>query len=368
MAEYSVPVRNYRWSHQNILVRSPVLDLTSALPTVIVQPLEGINKQEPRVLNTADLRDDTSNDIYKAEAHGVIVLPELLTDKSPVWVPIHSHSYACKEKEVYVVNLTTLEASKIPIAHICWVPGYRAPDDMLYTIIGAPRKFLRKTRVLALVQGLGFPKRVKQVLLDPDLLASYDKISDDQKKRLFDIQLIHLRTRCGPPSIPLSNGYRVFCSPDRIGNDRLSLEEILLEDLEVPRRTRSVCSSQSSPGSSSDDELIFDKPAYLPLVEAPKDGLADVEDLCGDTERELGDILPSMDFEPSFFDSPSPTSLSESEPSEQSATEDLENHNGMERLCLPSSSISAKTVEELAWGSYVDFERYSSPEPKDMEF
>ncbi|KAI1445603.1 hypothetical protein F5Y02DRAFT_121813 [Annulohypoxylon stygium] len=181
MAEYSVSVRNYRWSHQNTLVRSPVLDLTSALPTVIVQPLEGINKQEPRVLNTVDLRDDTSNDIYKAEAHGVIVLPELLTDKSTVWVPIHSHSYACKEKEVYVVNLTTFEASKVPIAHICWVPGYRAPNDMLYTIIGAPRKFLRKTRVLALVQELGFPKRVKQVLLDPDLLASYDKISDDQR-------------------------------------------------------------------------------------------------------------------------------------------------------------------------------------------
>lgn len=99
-----------------------------------------------------------------------------------------------------------------------------------------------------------------------------------------------------------------------------------------------------------------------------KDDLADVEDLCGDTERELGDILPSMDFEPSFFDSPSLTSLSESEPSEQSATEDLENPNGMEQLCLPSSSISVKIVEELAWGSYVDFERYSSPEPKDMEF
>ncbi|KAI1092894.1 hypothetical protein F5B19DRAFT_177450 [Rostrohypoxylon terebratum] len=169
MAEYNVSVRNYRWSHQNILVRSPVLDLTSALPTVIVQPLEGTNKQEPRVLNTTDLRDDTPGGIYKAEAHGVIALPELLADKSPVWVPIHSHSYACKEKEVYVVNLATFEASKVPIAHICWVPGYIAPDDVLYTIIGAPRNFLRKTRVLALAQELVFPKRTKQVLLDPDL-------------------------------------------------------------------------------------------------------------------------------------------------------------------------------------------------------
>ncbi|KAI1460080.1 hypothetical protein F4805DRAFT_14741 [Annulohypoxylon moriforme] len=269
MADYHVHVRNYHWSHQNTLVRSPALDLTASIPTLIIQPLEGANKQEPRVLdNTAELRDDIQNDIYQTEAHGVLVSTGRSAVKSPVWVPIQS--YNCKENEVCIVNLRTFEASKAPIAHICWVPSYKAPDGRLYTIIGAPRKQSREIRVLVIVQQIGFPREAKFITIDPNLLASYDEISHDQKKALFDIQLIYVRTGSNPPSTLLSNGYRVFSSPDRFGNDRLSLEEILSEDLEVPRRTHSVCSSQTSPDSSSDDDLIYDKPTYVSLVKVPQ--------------------------------------------------------------------------------------------------
>ncbi|KAI1212543.1 uncharacterized protein F4807DRAFT_340586 [Annulohypoxylon truncatum] len=269
MAEYRVSVRNYHWSHQNTLVRSPILDLTVPLPTLIVQPLEGSNKQEPRVLsNPAELRDDIRGDIYEAEAHGVIIPTDTLIDKSPVWVPIHS--YRCKENEVYVVNLATFEASNVPIAHICWVPGYKAPDGKLYTIVGAPRKQLRETRILVLAQQVGFPREAKFISIDPALLASYDEITQGQKKALFDIQLRYIRTRSSPPSMLLSNGYRVFSSPDRFGNNRRSLEEVLFEDLQVPRHTHSICSSQSSFDSSNDDDSLYDKPTYVSLVEAPK--------------------------------------------------------------------------------------------------
>ncbi|KAI1092895.1 hypothetical protein F5B19DRAFT_177458 [Rostrohypoxylon terebratum] len=99
-----------------------------------------------------------------------------------------------------------------------------------------------------------------------------------------------------------------------------------------------------------------------------KDGLADVGDLCGNTERELGDVLPVMDLESSFIDSPSPTYLSELEAGGQPATADSETPTDVERLYVPSSPISTETVEELTCDSYVNFERYSSPEPKDMEF
>ncbi|KAI2472329.1 hypothetical protein F4781DRAFT_11494 [Annulohypoxylon bovei var. microspora] len=265
MANYFIYVRNYHWSHQNTLVRSPALDLTSPIPTLIVQPLEGVNKQEPRVLSsTADLRDDIHDDAYQAEAHGVLVSTNPLADEFPIWVPVHS--YRCRENEVYVVSLTTFKASNVPITHICWVPGFKAPDDRLYTVIGAPRKISRETRVLVLAQELGFPQAAKLVLLDPDLLASYDKINDDQKKALFEIQLRAIRTKSSSPSTPLLNGYRVFSSPDRHGQGRLSLEDVLIEDLEVPRRTRSVCSSQGSFDSSSDDDSLYVTPTYVSLV------------------------------------------------------------------------------------------------------
>ncbi|KAI0883825.1 uncharacterized protein GGS22DRAFT_26412 [Annulohypoxylon maeteangense] len=272
MADYTVRVRNYHWSHQNTLVQSPVLDLTAPVRTLVVQPLEGTNKQEPRVLsNTIELRDDIQDDIYETEAHGVSVSTgPSATDKFPVWVPVHS--YKCKEGEVYVVNLTTFEASKVPVARICWVPSFKAPDGKLYTVIGAPRKQLRETRVLALAQQVGFPREARFITIDPTLLASYDEISHDQKKALFDIQLIYIRTGSNPPSMLLSNGYRVFSSPNRFANDRLSLEEVLSEDLEAPRRNHSICSSRSSSDSSSDDddESLYDEPTYVSLVVDPK--------------------------------------------------------------------------------------------------
>ncbi|KAI1106016.1 hypothetical protein F4804DRAFT_81473 [Jackrogersella minutella] len=270
MANFLVYVRNYHWSHQNTLVQSPVLVLNAPVSSLIIQPLEGINKQEPRVLSgVSDLRDDIHDHVYQAEAHGVFVSTDALrsTGDFPVWVPVHSYRY--KENEVYIVNLTSFEASNVPISQICWVPGFEAPDGSLYTIIGAPRRTSWELRALALAQHLGNPGAAKLVLLDPAKLASYERIDDGRKKSIFEIQLNAIRTKCSPPSRLLSGGYRVFSSPDRHGQGRLPLEEVLMEDLEVPRYSHSDCSSQGSFDSSSDDDSMYINLTYPSLVKVP---------------------------------------------------------------------------------------------------
>ncbi|KAI1398581.1 hypothetical protein F4819DRAFT_23265 [Hypoxylon fuscum] len=268
MADYHISVRDYHWSHQNAVVQSPILDLDSPTPTLVVRPLEGVNEQEPRkITSVADLIDDIHEEEYQAEAHGVLVSanPEK-HDNFPVWVPVHG--YKCKENETHIVNLVTFEAHDAPVSQICWVPNREGPDDRLYTIIGAPRKALRATWVLVVVQTLGYPGEAKLALVDPSELAGYDMISDTQKKKLFEIQLSFIQSKIKRPSTTLLEGYRIYSSPDRDERGRRTLDEVLGEDLEVPRPSYSDCSSQGSVSGSSDDDYIFiDKPTYVSIVD-----------------------------------------------------------------------------------------------------
>ncbi|KAL7620973.1 hypothetical protein AAE478_008284 [Parahypoxylon ruwenzoriense] len=266
---YHIPVRNYHWIHQNTIVESPILDLNSPISTLIVRPLEGTNNEEPRILGSvSDLRDDINDEERRAEAHGVFVPTDPhQTGRFPIWVPVQS--YKCKENEVSIVNLTTLELSCAPITRICWVPDFQAPDCNLYTVIGAPRETLRVTRVMVLVQQLGHPGGAKLVLHDPADLANYDKISDAQKKAFFEVQFRAIQTGSGSPSSILLNGYRVYCSPYRNEQCRRSLEEIMDEDLEVPCCLSSNRSSMGVFDDSSDDDSLFDEPMYAPLAELP---------------------------------------------------------------------------------------------------
>ncbi|KAI0111003.1 hypothetical protein F4776DRAFT_355987 [Hypoxylon sp. NC0597] len=266
MADYYVRVRDYHWSHQNTVVQSPILDLNAPPPAPIVRPLEGIHRHEPRIIdNITDLRDDIQSDEYRAEAHGVFVLTDPRNpNRFPVWVPVQS--YKCKAGEVYIVNLTSCEASSIAIAKICWVPGLEGPDGSLYTVIGCPRETLRATKVMVLVQKLGLPREAKLVVIDPTQLAEYGKIEDSRKKALFEIQTRFIRTRSNPPSCITLNVCRILTSPDRNNRGRLGFDEVLDEDPEVPWASHSDCSSQSSFSSSGDDDSPYVKPTYVSLV------------------------------------------------------------------------------------------------------
>ncbi|KAI1411385.1 hypothetical protein F5Y13DRAFT_57623 [Hypoxylon sp. FL1857] len=267
MTDYHVRVRDYHWSHHNIVVQSPILDLNASAAIPIIRPLEGTNKHEPRIIDDiADLKDDISNGEYRAEAHGVFVATDPRNpNRFPVWVPVQD--YGCKAGKVHVVNLTSFEASHVSTAQICWIPGHEGPDGSLYTVIGAPRETIRATKVLVIVQKLGRPREARVTIVNPTELTEYGEVDKSQKKVLFEIQSWFIQTRTAPPSTITLNAYRVLFSPNRDTRGRLALEEVLDEDLEVPRASHSDCSSQSSFSSSGDEDLPYVKPRYVSLVE-----------------------------------------------------------------------------------------------------
>ncbi|KAI1140669.1 hypothetical protein F5Y05DRAFT_281965 [Hypoxylon sp. FL0543] len=269
MADYYVWVRDYHWSHHNIVVQSPILDPNAPAPTPIVRPLEGANRNEPRVIDSvAELRDDINKNEYETEAHGVLVSTDpRKPSRFPVWVPVQS--YRVKEDEVDIVNLISFTVSNVPIGQICWIPGWEGPGGKLYTVIGAPRLTLRETRVLVLVQSLGRPREAKFVMVKPDELAGYEEIREPRKKRLVEMQSWFIQTRSNPPSTIALNAYRIYCSPYRDNEDRLAFDEILGEDLEDHRSSYSDCSSRSTRSTScsfSDDGSLYTKPSYPRLV------------------------------------------------------------------------------------------------------
>ncbi|KAI0384354.1 hypothetical protein F5Y04DRAFT_227389 [Hypomontagnella monticulosa] len=250
MANYHILVRNYHWRYQNTLVQSPVLKLDDPVSNLVIRPLEGNNNFEPRVLDSArDLTDDICEDEYEVEAHGVFVSTESQrTEYFPVWSTVHNAN--CGVNEVNVVDLTTFKDYKVTIDHICWVPGLEASDDRLYTVIGAPRKILRLDKqTLVIVQELGFPKEAKLVLVGPDELASYSKIDEARKRKLFEIQLKSIHADSGRPSRILQGIYRIFTSPNSLNHGRQSLDERIDED-----------------SSSDDDKSIYVRPNYVSMV------------------------------------------------------------------------------------------------------
>ncbi|KAI0848418.1 hypothetical protein F5Y00DRAFT_85624 [Daldinia vernicosa] len=267
MAIYHIRVRNYRWAHQNIVVQSPIPNLDTYAPALIVRPLEGVNINEPRIIsNVSELNDDILEDEYQVEAHGVFIsTDQQRTGYFPLWVTVHGHE--CGKNKIHVANLTAFEASSVSITDVCWIPCLEAPDGSLYTAIGAPRKIFKTTQVLAIMQQLGKPREARLVLVDPDKLDSYKEIGDDQKRNIFDIQHTAIRTN-SRPSEPLLNAYRVFASPYRHDYGRLTLGEIIEEDLEIPRSSNSDCSSQGFSDSSDDDDSLYTKPRYFSIVDA----------------------------------------------------------------------------------------------------
>ncbi|KAI1077486.1 hypothetical protein F5B20DRAFT_262497 [Whalleya microplaca] len=251
MARYHIPVRNYRWSRDNITVQSPILNrnfltLASAL---VIRPFKGTNEQEPRIIKTAtELKDDIPSEQYEAEAHGVFVpvnSPNI--HNYPVWVT------GCKENKIPVVNLTTFEAFDASIQQICWVPGFEAPDHSLHTVLGAPQRIAGGVKVLTIRQQLGPPRKVEFNLIDHRTLLSYDLIGAARKKALFKehLRAIRASSKPSPPKSP-PNTERIPLSPSQSPKSQSSLGEREILDYDF---------------DSSDDESLYHKPKYTPLVD-----------------------------------------------------------------------------------------------------
>ncbi|KAI8959712.1 hypothetical protein F5Y11DRAFT_291463 [Daldinia sp. FL1419] len=265
MAIYHIRVRNYHWAHQNIVVQSPILSLDTHTSALIIRPLEGVNFNEPRILNQiSDLKDDITEDEYQAEAHGIFISSnQQHRDYFPIWVTVHSHG----ENKIHVTNLKAFEASNVPIKDICWVPCLEAPDGSLYTVIGAPRKTFKTTHVLAITQSLGKPREARLVLVEPDHVNTYQEIDDNRKRHLFEIQRTAIRANTRPSEF-LLDAYRVFASPYRHDRGRLTLGKLMEGGLEIHRSSNSNYSPQDLFENSDDDEARYTTPTYVSIVDA----------------------------------------------------------------------------------------------------
>ncbi|RYO77473.1 hypothetical protein DL766_005859 [Monosporascus sp. MC13-8B] len=169
-APYHVWVKDYRWTARNLnlCVQSPVINLGNTVSPPVFRQLEGNNKNEPRVAETADeLMDDVGEPEYATEAHGVYVPTEPRGRHLPLWVPYRQSSAAVKDGEIAFVDLTSNTTRTGSVARVCWVPDRRSPDGKLYTVISGARVWKRGretiSNTLVCVQAEGSPEKAKLI-------------------------------------------------------------------------------------------------------------------------------------------------------------------------------------------------------------
>ncbi|KAI1488381.1 hypothetical protein F5X96DRAFT_85146 [Biscogniauxia mediterranea] len=236
MAIFSVLVRDYHWSKNNYRVQSPNLDLNSTASNFIIRPLQGNNKDESRIVDPAsDLRDDIKDEAYQTEAHGVFISATRESDYFPVWVPIQGNNVdKKKENETYVVNLNSYDALNVDVAQICWIPSYEAPDGKLYTAIGT-RKMGHDEMIICILQQTGFPRQAKFELVPTSVLSRCKNIDEARKQQLFHFQLTvtNMPYRLQEPVMTLVS--QIFVSPYRLNCGRRQFQDILDENVNIPR-------------------------------------------------------------------------------------------------------------------------------------
>ncbi|KAI0600619.1 hypothetical protein F4775DRAFT_42287 [Biscogniauxia sp. FL1348] len=236
MAIFSVLVRDYHWSKNNYRVQSPVLDLKSAASNFIIRPLQGNNKDESRIVDPkSDVRDDIKDAAYQTEADGVFISATQESDYFPVWVPIQGNNVdKKKENETYVVNLNTYDVLKVDVAQICWIPSHEAPGGKLYTVIGT-RKMGHDEMIICILQQTGFPSQAKFDLVPPSVLSRCENLDGARKQQLFYFQLTvtNMPYQVQEPVMMLVS--RVFVSPFRFNCGRRRFQDVLEENVTIPR-------------------------------------------------------------------------------------------------------------------------------------
>ncbi|KAI1334720.1 hypothetical protein F5Y15DRAFT_284290 [Xylariaceae sp. FL0016] len=214
-AAYRVLVRRYQWSKRRIPVESPNISLECPSSTLIIRPLKGVHRGEPRIIkSTSELEDIQKQCVRYTIAHGVVVPKDDKTKWFPIWVPVQADTIRKHRDEAYVVNLETLEALVVSKTQIIWVPSLQAPGGTLCTIIGSSRNAVGKEAMVSVVlQDMGRPREAHFAGLSKTELDSYTKLQRQQRRRAFEWQSEAFNEDYKVPPV-ICNTFRTVISAD----------------------------------------------------------------------------------------------------------------------------------------------------------
>ncbi|KAH9895535.1 hypothetical protein F4778DRAFT_276247 [Xylariomycetidae sp. FL2044] len=256
MAIFHVPVRKYHWSKRNVVVQSPILDLRTTAPTIIIRPLQGIHKDEPRTVEKpTELKDDIHDKPDETEAHGIYVSADSSTGHFPIWVPVQdTPTQSHTQHETRAVNLKTFEDLIIPISRVAWTPELEAENGSVCTVIGAPRRMGNQESVVVILQDLGAPTATNFSHLSPAALSKYRPLGVVDKQAIFDWRLVSIRQNRTGKS-PMMAGLLQLAIGSRQYGHRRPLREILDGDTDwlpdTPARDHYSDSWKENPLSQS---------------------------------------------------------------------------------------------------------------------
>ncbi|RYP63512.1 hypothetical protein DL769_006933 [Monosporascus sp. CRB-8-3] len=241
---YHVWVKDYHWTARNLNVRvqSPVINLGKTVSPPVFRQLEGNNKNEPRVAETADeLMDDVGELEYATQAHGVYVPRKPRGRHLPLWVPYRQSSAAVKDGEIAFVDLRSNTTRTGSVARVCWVPDRRSSDGKLYTVISGARVWKRGretiSNTLVCVQAEGSPEKAKLIQVPSAELSKFTQINPLEKRRLFDLHLNLIRANHKQLSPVKRQVFGLAKSANSLDNGWRAMHSIL--DESAPNSTRS---------------------------------------------------------------------------------------------------------------------------------
>lgn len=273
-AQYQIEVRDYTWrlqsvpggAVQSLRVQSPHLEVQGVQgPFVVRQVDTRRNHKYEKAQHACDLRDNIGQSSYDVSAHGVLVVEPDDDHVQPLWISQQQFNIQ-DPKPIEFVNLSTYDTSELPCSQICWVPTLRRPDGGLITLLLAGKPF-----GVAVCQELCSPGSATLVQVTTKELASYEKLEEQDQRRLFDLQLRAVRkllrapTPASPVRVPeltapdiIMKRVELLKKSTLLVRPLLQSSYVLEEDLEVPgfdssSRMHEV-DSEISTDYSSDDE------------------------------------------------------------------------------------------------------------------
>ncbi|KAH7037123.1 uncharacterized protein B0I36DRAFT_402654, partial [Microdochium trichocladiopsis] len=278
MAIYHISVRDYFWPAGNVMVQCPARNLSATSSPPIIRPLAGVNKGEPRFLDSAgSLEDRHDSRPYLTEAHGVLVPADSALDRVPIWVPfrqqparqndppVKKHDrtplQATPVETLLAADLTTSTQLQVPMDQICWVPTREASDGRICTIIASQLTVGRKNMSHVLLQSIESPASAKFALLSTQELSEFSEIDNNRKQQLFEVHLMMVLRGKRSLSPPLKNALRlVLCSHPRAAAKRL-----FWDALDDTTKTSKYLGSETSDDTfwdelDSDHESVFNSP------------------------------------------------------------------------------------------------------------
>ncbi|RYP69980.1 hypothetical protein DL771_005771 [Monosporascus sp. 5C6A] len=352
---YHVRVRDYHWTARNLNVRvqSPVINLGYTVSPPVFRQLEGNNKDEPRVAETADeLMDDVGEPEYATEAHGVYVPSEPQGRHLPLWVPYRQSSAAVKDGEIAFVDLSSNTSRAGSIARVCWVPGRRSSDGKLYTVISGARVWKRGretiSNTLVCVQDEGSPETAKLIQVPSVELARFTHINSFEKRRLFDLQLNLIRANHKRLSPVKRQMFGLAKSSNSLDNGWRAMHSILDENVPNPVGSRrNVNKELLEVNEGCEDDL--------------EHGTSPITKRSRHLQPEAAHGFRSLGSPPQYAPYPTPESSPPAQP-----TPFLLDTIQLELAPLPEPDYESMAMREPTWLPLIDPSLLVDPEPQEL--